>query len=156
MRAWALALGLLQLAACASLPGQGDPLEVSVLGIDPLPSEGMELRLAVRVRVQNPNDVPVDFSGAALRLEVNGRRLASGVSDEIGTVGRYAEAVLTIPVTISAFDMARQVFGFMSAGDNGLAHVPYRIRGKLEGGLLGTKRFVDTGTLELPQPGTPL
>jgi LEA14-like dessication related protein len=102
----------------------------------------------VRVRIQNPNDAPVEYTGAALSLDLNGRKLATGVSDRIGTVPRYGEAVFTIPMTISAFDMARQVFGFMGAGE--VTEVAYRVRGKLEGGMFGTRRFRDEGTFELP------
>ena len=34
---------------------------------------GAELRLAVKLRVQNPNEEAVEYDGAALDLEVNGR-----------------------------------------------------------------------------------
>lgn len=138
-------------AGCATLPTQ-DPLNVDVAGIDPLPGEGLELRLAVRVRIQNPNDAPVEYSGAALTLDLNDRKLATGVSDAAGTVPRYGEAVLTIPVTISALSMARQVIGFANA--SGRNEVRYRVRGKLEGGLFGTRRFEDTGAFSLPAPGS--
>jgi hypothetical protein len=145
--AWAL-------AACSTLPNR-DPLSIDVAGIEPLPGEGMELRLAVRVRIQNPNDTPIDYSGAALNLDLNGRKLASGVSAATGTVPRYGEAVLEIPVTVSALNMARQVLGFVNA--QGQRDVSYKVRGKLEGGLFGTRRFTDEGTFELPagagQPG---
>jgi LEA14-like dessication related protein len=144
---WLPALLACVLTGCASLP-TSDPLNVDVAGIDPLPGEGLELRLAVRIRIQNPNDAPVEYSGAALTLDLNDRRLASGVSDSVGTVPRYGETVLTIPVTISAFNMARQVLGFANA--SGTNAVRYRVRGKLEGGLLGTRRFEDTGAFELP------
>lgn len=137
------------LASCASLP-QSDPLTVTVAGIEPLPGEGLELRLAVTVRVQNPNDVAVEYTGAALTLELNGRNLASGVSDAMGTVPRYGETTFTIPVTISAFNMMRQVFGFIEADASG--EVAYRVRGKLEGGWFGTRRFTSEGTMQLPSP----
>jgi LEA14-like dessication related protein len=145
---WFAAAGLAALCGCASLPGM-DPLSVGVAGIEPLPSEGLELRLAVRLRIQNPNDAVVEYSGAALSLDLNGRRLASGVSDQTGTVPRYGETVLTIPVTISAFDMARQVIGF-ARGAETREEVRYRARGKLEGGLFGTRRFDNEGTFDLP------
>jgi hypothetical protein len=58
--------------------------------------------------------------------------------------------VFTIPVTISAFDMARQVFAFVNAANQG--EIRYRVRGKLEGGLFGTRRFNDEGAFRLPQP----
>ena len=137
------------LTGCASLPNR-DPLVIDVAGIEPLPSEGLELRLAVRVRIQNPNDAPVEYTGAALSLDLNGRRLASGVTATLGAVPRYGETVLTIPVTISAFNMAWQVLGFASATDQ--QEVRYRARGKLEGGWLGTRRFRDAGTFALPPP----
>lgn len=141
-------LGLFAFAGCASLPTT-DPLNVAVAGVDPLPGEGLELRLAVRLRIQNPNDAPVEYTGAALDLDLNGRNLASGVSSETGVVPRYGETLLTIPVTVSAFDMARQVIGFATRDAN-RNEVEYRVRGKLEGGWFGTRRFTHEGTFALP------
>ena len=132
------------LAGCASLPHR-DPLQIDVAGIEPLPGEGMELRLVVKLRIQNPNDSAIDYRGAALQLSLNGRRLASGVSDVSGTVPRYGERVVTIPVTVSALDMARLI---ALLGD-GQPDWRYRVEGKLEGGLFGTRRFGHSGTLDL-------
>ena len=140
---------LVALAGCAALSPR-DPLFIDVAGIEQVPGEGMELNLAVRIRVQNPNDTAVNYDGIALVLDVNGRTLATGVSDDIGTVPRYGQQVFTIPVTISAFNVARQVFGAMQADDP--AEVRYELRGKLEGGLFGTRRFTDEGMLRLVPP----
>jgi LEA14-like dessication related protein len=148
-RAGVLSLSLVALAACANLT-QRDPLNIDVAGIEQVPGEGMEVVLAVRIRVQNPNDTPVEYNGVALTLDVNDRSLASGVSDEVGVVPRYGETVFTIPVTISAFDVARQIYGFMS-GENP-NEVRYNVRGKLEGGLFGTRRFRDEGMFMLTPP----
>lgn len=137
---------VLSLAGCAAF-GQRDPLNVQVAGIQPLPGEGLELRMAVKLRIQNPNDVALDYNGAALELEVNGRRLASGVSDARGSVPRFGETVLSVPMTISAFSAARQALGL--AEHIGMDEVPYVLRGKLAGGLFGTQRFVEKGTLDL-------
>jgi LEA14-like dessication related protein len=136
----------LTLAACAAF-SKRDPLNVQVAGIQPLPGEGLELRMAVKLRVQNPNDMALEYNGVALDLEINGRRLASGVSDERGSVPRFGETVLTVPVTISAFSAARQALGL--AEHIGMDEVPYVLRGKLAGGLFGTQRFVEKGTLDL-------
>jgi hypothetical protein len=138
------------LASCASLPNR-DPLVISVAGIDTLPGEGLELRLLVSLRVTNPNDTPVDYSGVALDFFLNDRRLATGVSNATGSVPRYGESVLSIPVTITAFDIARQVLGFASGGNTDSFN--YRIRGKLDGGILGTRRFEDEGDIRLDLPG---
>jgi LEA14-like dessication related protein len=144
-----LILSLLVLSGCAALPNR-DPLTVTVAGIESLPSEGMELRLGVKVRIQNPNDSDIEYSGAALNLNLNGTKLASGVSDETGTVPRYGETVLTIPVTASLIGMVRQGLSFMT--DQTPDDVRYEVEGKLEGGLFGTKRFSDEGTFTLQPP----
>ncbi|WP_417776562.1 LEA type 2 family protein [Stutzerimonas xanthomarina] len=136
----------LTLGACAAF-SQRDPLNVQVAGIQPLPGEGLELRMAVKLRIQNPNDRALDYDGVALELEINGRRLASGVSDAQGSVPRFGETVLSVPVTISAFSAARQALDL--AEHIGMDKVPYVLRGKLAGGLFGTQRFVEKGTLDL-------
>ena len=149
-----LLLCSLALGACSALPNR-DPLNIDVAGIEPLQGEGLELRLAVRVRIQNPNDSDIEYSGAALKLDLNGHKLASGVSAAMGTVPRYGEAVLEIPVTISALSMARQVLGFVNNNAQDQREVKYTVRGKLEGGVFGTRRFTDDGTFELPADRVP-
>lgn len=136
------------LCSCTTLGSNSDPLNVSVAGVEPLDGEGFELRLAVKVRIQNPNDAPVDYNGVALTLELNGKKFGTGVSDETGTVPRYGETVVTLPVTVGPFNMARQVLGFLNSGD--IKAVDYAVHGKLEGGLFGTKRFSDKGRFEMP------
>lgn len=133
----ALSLILLSLGACALLP-QRDPLAINVVGIEPLPSQELEMRFAIKLRLQNPNETPIDYNGVALDLEVNGRPLASGVSDQQGHIGRYAEDILVIPVSVSAFSVLRQTLGLSQT--QSLDNLPYVLRGKLAGGLFGTDR----------------
>ncbi|MHC8344020.1 LEA/WHy family protein [Pseudomonas sp. RT6P73] len=142
-----LSLLLLSLSACALFPNR-DPLNINVVGIEPLQSQDMEVRFAVKIRVQNPNESPIDYNGVALDLEVNGQPLASGVSDQSGSIARFSETVLTVPVSVSAFSVIRQTLGLSQTQT--LNNLPYVLHGKLAGGLFGTMRFVDTGKLSLP------
>jgi len=151
-RALSAAFLTIALCSCAALPNS-DPLQVSVAGVEPLEGEGLELRLAVKVRVQNPNDAAVDYNGVALSLDLNGHKFGTGVSSEVGTVPRYGESVVTIPITIGVFNMARQVLGLVNGGAP--KAVTYKVRGKLEGGVFGTRRFEDQGTIELPTDSAP-
>lgn len=139
---------ILALSACTLLPNR-DPLTISVAGIDPLPGQGLELRMAVKLRVQNPNETAIEYSGVALDLDVNGRLLASGVSNQHGSIGSFSEAVLVVPVSVSAFAALRQALGLSQT--QRLDNLPYTLRGKLAGGLFGTMRFRDSGTLDLRQ-----
>ena len=142
---------VLALSACALFPNR-DPLNINVVGIDPLPGQDLEIRFAVKLRLQNPNDTDIQYDGVALNLDVNGRLLASGVSDQKGMIGRFSEGVLTVPVTLSAFAALRQAVGL--ADQQRLDNLPYELHGKLAGGLFGTMRFEDSGTLSLPKPAS--
>lgn len=84
------------LGACALLQPR-DPLNISVIGIEPLPGQELEMRMAVKMRVQNPS----------------------------------------------------QAYGLGQV--NSLQGLPYKLRGKLAGGPLGTVRFTDEGKLDLPK-----
>ena len=142
-----LSLLLLSLSACALFPNR-DPLNINVVGFEPLQSQDMEVRFAVKIRVQNPNETAITYNGVALDLSVNGQPLASGVSDQSGSIARFSETVLTVPVSVSAFSVLRQTLGLSQTQT--LNNLPYVLRGKLAGGLFGTMRFTDSGRLSLP------
>jgi hypothetical protein len=146
--AWLALLPALGLASCAMMRGS-DPPRVNVVGVESLKGEGLELRFAIKLRVQNPNTAPIEFDGISIELDVNGKSLASGVSGERGTVPRFGEAIVTVPVSISAFSAIRQAIGAVdgSAG----AEWPYSMRGRLSAGAFGSVRFASEGTLKLPR-----
>jgi len=151
IRAWcATALVAVLVAGCA-LAG-GDPIRVQLVDLEPLQGQGMELRLAAKLRVQNPNGTPIDYDGVAIELEVRGTALASGVSDAHGTIPRYGEAVVTVPVTVSALAMVRQAIG-LASGDR--SKIDYVLRGKVGGPSFGGVRFESRGELELPASAPP-
>ena len=148
LHALILSLLLLSLSACALFPNR-DPVNINVVGIEPLTSQDLEVRFAIKLRVQNPNETAIDYNGIALDLEVNGHALASGVSDQSGTIGRFSETVVSVPVSVSAFSVLRQTLGLSQTQT--LDNLPYVLRGNLAGGLFGTVRFVDSGKLSLPK-----
>lgn len=147
-----LLLASLVLTGCASLAYR-EPVRVNVVGLEPILGEGMEMRFKVKLRVQNPNETAIDFDGLALDLDLNGRPFASGVSDATGSVTRFGETLIEIPVSVSAIAVVRQALGVLEGAEDGAkAEVPYALRGRLAGGLLGGMRFSDSGTLKLPDP----
>jgi LEA14-like dessication related protein len=135
------------LAGCAILGDLAAP-RVTVVGVDRLAGEGFELRLNVKLRVQNPNPREIDYDGLAIDLDVNGRPLATGVSPAKGTIGRFGETVLTVPVTVNAVAAVRQMLGL--ADGVGRGELPYAIRGRLGGNpISGGMRFSSEGVLRL-------
>jgi LEA14-like dessication related protein len=144
----ALALAALALAACSSLSTRDAPM-VTVAGVQPLEGEGFEMRLLVKLRVQNPNDATITYNGVALKLAVQGKTFATGVSDAAGTVPRFSESVIEVPVTISAMNMLRQVMGVMEGKP--LEKIDYVLTGKLAGSMFNTMRFKSAGTIDMPK-----
>jgi LEA14-like dessication related protein len=143
-----LALAPLSLHGCAIFQ-RSDPLQVTVAGIEPLEGQGqgLELRLLVKLRVQNPNDAPVDYNGVALEMLVQGKTFATGVSDAAGTVPRFGESVITVPVTVSAFRMLGQAFALVRSGDS--SKITYEMKGKLNGSGFNSVHFRAQGEFDL-------
>jgi hypothetical protein len=149
-----LAAGLLAvvtLGGCAGWFGH-DPLRVSVAGIEPLDSQGLEMRFNVKLRIQNPNEEALNFDGVSVDLQLNGEAFASGVSNQQGTVPRYGETVVSVPLTVPAFTALRQAFS-LAGSNTPPGQYPYILRGRLAGGLTGGTRFLDQGVLSLPGLG---
>lgn len=147
-----LGAATLSTVGCASL-GARDPVEVYVVGVEPLQGAGLELRMNVKLRVQNPNDTPITYNGISIGMNVQGRRFASGVSDASGTIDRFGEAVVEVPVSISVFRAAQsaaQVFG-----PNATGKIQYELRGKLAGTTFNSVRFNSKGEMELPKETSP-
>ena len=141
-----LVIVALALAGCTSLAAR-DPLEVAVAGIEPMPDkgEGLELRLLVRLRVQNPNPDAISYSGAFVKVEVQDRTFATGVTDVGGTLPGFSEAVVEVPVTVSMLRMVRQVMGMKDAAE--ADRIRYSMSGKL-----GSHRFSASGEFSLKPP----
>lgn len=146
------------ISSCATFGGYDQP-KVSVVGLEPLPSEGLEMRFALKLRLQNPNDTAIDFDGIALEVDLDGKGLASGVSDTKGVIPRFGEQVVTIPVSVSAFAALRQLLTRVTpprsaqpaAQTNGLR---YSLSGKLgRGGGFNPVRFGASGELNLAPAG---
>ena len=146
-RALALVPFLALFSACAFMP-YNDPVQVQVVGVEPLPGEGIELRFLCKLRVQNPNDTPITYDGIYLELEVRGSTLATGVSNASGTVPRYGEVVLSVPVTASALRFARQAIGFFVSGNR--SKIDYVLKGKIGSPVFSAVRFESKGEITLP------
>jgi hypothetical protein len=78
------------------------------------------------------------------------KTFASGVSDARGTVPRYGEAIVEVPITASMLRTMYNIFSMMDGKRQD--RLTYRLEGKLNGPLLGATRFEAKGDLSLPAP----
>lgn len=142
-----LAFGVLLQGGCAALQGH-EPIQVMIAGIEPLPAEGLELRMLIKLRIQNPNDFPVDFNGVSVQMDVQGKRFATGVSDVSGSVPRFGETIIGVPVSVSVFGVARQAVDVLTSEYRG--KLVYEMSGRLAGPAFNSVRFTSRGELTLP------
>src|SRR5690348_15574867 len=133
---------------CATLE-QRDPVQVTVADIESIPGEDLEFRMLVKLRVQNPNDEPVQYDGIYLKLDVLGNTLATGVSDERGTIPRFGESVISVPMTVSTLRVVSRALSMLSTGQS-VEKVNYKLDGKLDGPMFGSTRFQLTGEFNMP------
>ena len=139
--------GMLSLGGCAGLQNR-EPIQVIMVAVEPLQGEGLELRMMVKLRIQNPNDFPLDFSGVFVELDVQGKSFATGVSDVAGSVPRYGETIVNVPVSISVFRIARQAIGVITNEYGG--KLAYEMSGKLASPAFNSMRFKSRGEFTLP------
>lgn len=142
-----LAAATLTLAACAMFSHK-DPPKVSLEGIEPSAAEGQEAgHMQLKLRVQNPNETPIDYNGVYVELDVQNKSVASGVSNKSGTVPAFGEADLIVPVTVSYFGIAGQAMGLLSG--KSFSKVTYALTGKLNSTTSGAVPFKSEGELNL-------
>lgn len=143
---FAIAVAVLALCACSTMPAY-DPLEVTVAGIEPMQEkgEGLEIRMLVKLRVQNPNSTTISYDGTYVKVEVQDKTFATGVSNAGGSVPGFGEAVVEVPVTVSMFRMVRNVLAM--SGDAPAEQLRYEMSGKI-----GRHRFSAAGEFSLKPP----
>jgi len=157
LRGIALAAALVgaTLAGCATLGVGGEPIEVQLVSLTPLPSTAFEHRLRVDLRLRNPNNRAYAIEGLRFLLDVNGSRLASGVSSESATLPRLGEVVVPVTTTTSLLDLVNQI---VVLGQQQQPQFSYELRGKVFlAGLWGSLPFERKGSDKdlLPSPRAP-
>jgi LEA14-like dessication related protein len=138
------------IGGCAMFP-PAEPVDVTVAGIEALPSEGLELRMAIKLRVQNPNDQAIDFDGVSVRLIVQDKTFATGVSDQRGTIPRFGTEVITVAVTVSPLRVAWNTVGLLM-NDNTPDKIRYDLDGKIHRVGFGAIPFRADGEFKMPVP----
>jgi len=99
--------------------------------------------------ILDPNAQTVTFGKPGMKLDLGGMSFGSGVSDQQGTVPRYGETLVTVPVTVPVTSILRQVLALSERRDD--HRIQYRLRGRLGGLGLGGG-FDSHGDLVLPGP----
>lgn len=124
----ALLLLLQILSGCASLQTQEERIRVTIADLKPLESTLMEQRYLVKIRLQNRSKEELNIDGMSFDLDLNGKRFASGVSNQVATVQGFSESILEVKLSSTVFGLIKQ-FGALQDRQNGT--FDYQISGSL-------------------------
>lgn len=137
----------LLLSACAGLSGLSYKPEVTLVGLNLVQLGIFEQRFALKLRIQNPNDVELRITGLAFDVEVNEQPFVKGLSDKAVTVPRFGEAVLDVMATGTLVKALNQLRELQKGGRD---RVDYRIVGRLNLSGIGSVPFERSGDLQMP------
>lgn len=136
------------LSACATPFADFDDPEIDLAGFRPLPSNGMEARFLLQLRILNPNAVPLRIDGMHYELFLREQRALSGVNAKTLHIPAYSERKLELEAAagmLGSFALLRDLL--VNPPDSGL---PYTLRAKLSiGGTLKPLRIERAGTLRM-------
>lgn len=134
------------LVACAT---PSAPPQVNVASVQRIEAGPMELRFVARLRVQNANSTPLEFSGATAELKLYGKVIGTGVVSVSGYAPPLGETFVDIPITVSGIADVRQAIGVYGAPDRKLDTL---ITGRLVGSRFENLGFEWRGELAMPLP----
>lgn len=137
------------LPACATLRGEMDPPGISLESLRFAPTESGAPRFEVKLRVINPNKQALDIAGIAYSIEIMGKELILGVSDDIPRIEPYGEQVVTLEAGLQLVGIVRLM---ASLGTTPTEALDYKFSAKIDfEGFLPTQRIEETGTVNLSQ-----
>lgn len=137
------------IAACASLQPEFDPPRIAVESFRNIPSETGVPRFEIKLRVTNPNKQALDIAGISYAVEILGKELISGVSNDVPLIEGYSEGVVTLEAGLQLFQLVRLLAGLSQEGSKAL---DYRFSAKIDfNGFMPTQRVEETGVIDMSQ-----
>lgn len=141
-----VAVAAMVLVGCAGIPLGFEAPRVNLSDLHFVSGTLFEQRLALALRITNPNQRSIEIEGVRFTVDVNGRQFARGLSDTAFTLRPLGDTVVEVPVVTSLHEILAQI---------GRRHDPrgfeYRISGKLLLGGFGSLPFVREGRVVLPE-----
>ncbi len=143
-----LAMIISSLAGCAGMGQRMESPRINIANVAPREVKFFEQVFDLDLRIQNPNDVPLAINGLAFELELNGKRFATGVSNESLVVDRLSSGVIRVEALTTLWGFIQQVAEYQRTKAPRLA---YRLTGKIYVGSPSVKLpFDDSGEITIP------
>ena len=152
-----LLLALLTQGGCAGVYGFKENPKVSIADIRIQDVKAMEGVFLIKLRVLNPNDVPLELHGINCDLQVNQRHFASGTTSSNQEVPAMGTAVIPVEVYASVLDVVASAADLLRRAGMKPSKdkvIPYTMQGAVRIAVHGFKRDVPfQASGELPLKG---
>jgi LEA14-like dessication related protein len=141
-------LVLIWLAGCAAFPGSLERPKVSLAGLTLIDANLFEQRFALKLRVQNPNDIALPVQAITYDLELNDKAFGSGVSRSPVTVPSYGSELIDVEMISNLSGLLKQLAEYSK---NGVPTLRYRLKGHVIVGPSNTRLpFEQSGEIGIP------
>lgn len=117
---------VLSFAGCAGFGKTLEPPRVTLANIQVEEVKAFETVFHIELRVFNTNDIDIEIKGIDCELEVNDRKLASGVSKVGKEIPSYGTDIIPITLYSSVLDMVRGVLDLP-----GKEKLKYKVSGRV-------------------------
>lgn len=136
------------LSGCASLGVNFEDPQVKVVSLKALPSENLEQRFIIGLRILNPNATALNLVGMSYSLRLQGFDLLSGVKNDIPPIPAYSEVPVEVEASINVINGLRFFSSLLSQPE---APLNYELVAKLDVGskLLPAVRVIESGQIDL-------
>lgn len=144
-----LILILLILSDCAGLGRRLEAPRITLSNFTVQKIKVFESVFRIEMRVFNTNDIPLEIKGLNCDLELNGKRLATGVTNTKVDIPSYETGIIPMTLYSSALDVITVLRGLAKTGE-----LQYKITGRIRlgnGVIPSTIPFKSTGELPLKE-----
>jgi LEA14-like dessication related protein len=140
---------LLILSGCAGLGRRLETPRITLSNFSVQEIKAFESVFKIEMRVFNTNDVPLEIKGLNCDLELNGKRLATGVTNVKVDIPSYETGIVPMTLYSSVLDVMRVLRGLTKT-----EKLQYKLTGRLrlgKGAIPSTIPFTSTGELPLQE-----
>ncbi|MFC1812918.1 LEA type 2 family protein [Thermodesulfobacteriota bacterium] len=126
-------IALVMLQGCAGLGKRLESPEVSLAHIAVQEVKAFETAFELDLRIFNTNDIPLEIKAIDCELEVNGRKMAKGVSPTETTVPAFGTELIRMEVYSSMLEMVSSLLDMARRAQSKQtkAKLDYKLTGKL-------------------------
>lgn len=143
-----LSATLMLIAGCAGLGVGREEPTVSVQSFRAVPGQGASLpTFEIDLVVLNPDSEPLRLEGVAYSIELDGKPLLNGVSNELPRVQGYGQATVTLNAAINVLGGIRLLNSLLGEGRD---EIEYAFKARLDPeGFARDIRVTETGSLDV-------